>query len=373
MYSIKRSTRGRRTPVALAVLALAISTVGVGTAEAAPVPVQIGGPTAAAWVDAGTAAGIQVGLTATPANEASIPYATYPAADARFDAPDRDTIGGRTDGPFGLGVDNTLIQNGNPGVTSKPSEIGYYGNPAICGDGKVLANNCADELAVTLDKSLYGGSFQVTFFYGSEQAGETLRVELYRNGVLQDSSVYGPAPTGSYSAVNPGRWTFDLPDFYWDEIRFVGVAANVADASDFLVEFVSGYDRPELGGDTATGSGTRILPKGTWFMYNEYTGPGNTCFDLQAGNPKDGVKIVGEYCIVDNGDGYYTATYDIDESITIGDFEYDIVVLKEHLAVSDSLNFTAVPGSDDNQDFGVQFFDGDGHFYVFAHFSIDYV
>ena len=36
------------------------------------------------------------------------------------------------------------------------------------------------------------------------------------------------------------------------------------------------------------------------------------------------------------------------------------------------MNFTAVPGQDDNQDFGVPFSDADGNFYVFAHFSIGF-
>ena len=168
----------------------------------------------------------------------------------------------------------------------------------------------------------------MTFFYGSEQSGETLKVELYRNGVLQDSSVYGPANTGSYDGTNPGRASFDLPNVYWDEIRFIGDNENVADATDFLVESISGVaDRPELGGDSATGSGTKIPSKGgNWFMFNSYPEDvgGDNCFDVQAGNPKDGVNIVGEYCIVNNRDGTFTATYDIDDTITIGGFEYDI-------------------------------------------------
>ena len=298
-------------------------------------------------------------------------------ADAVFDALDRDTIGAHTDGPFGLGVDNTLIANGNPGVSSKPSEIGYYGNAAICGDGTVLADKCADQLGVKLGKSLYGGSFEVTFFYGDEQSGETLIVELYRNNVLVDSDDYGPANTGEYSNTNSGRASFDLPNKYWDEIRFIGDDANVADATDFLVESVSGYERPELGGDTATGSGTKIASKGNWFMFNSYPAEfaGDNCVDLQAGNPKLGANIVGHYCIVSNGGGFYTATYEIDDTITIGDFEYDIVVLNEHLSIStgNTNNFTGSPGTDDNQDFGVPFSDADGQFKVFAHFAIDYV
>ena len=207
----------------------------------------------------------------------------------------------------------------------------------------------------------------------SEQSGETVKVELYRGGVLQDSNVYGPVDTGDYPA-SAGRHEFNLPNVYWDEIRFIGDDANVADATDFLVEFISGYDRPELGGDSATGYGDRILPKGNWFMYNSYpeTG-GDNCYAIQAGNPKDGIRTVGEYCIVNNGNGTFTATYDIDDTITIGGFVYDIVVLNEHLAIQNTNTFKAIPGTDDNADFGVPFADADGMFKVFAHFTLDYV
>jgi hypothetical protein len=374
----KRVKSLRSSVIAGAVMVAVIALIVPAGALAAPVPVTIGGPTAADWVADGTTAGIGVTLVATPANELSHTYVGT-GTDSIFDAPDRDTIG-PAGGPFGLGVDNTKISNGMPGVTSQPSEIGYYGNAAICGDGMALADKCADQLAVELGKSLYGGSFEVTFFYGSEQSGETLKVELLRDGVEQDSSVYGPANTGEYSSTNPGRHEFTLPNVYWDEIRFIGDNANVADATDFLVESVSGYDRPELGGATATGSGTRIPSKGgNWFMYNTYPEVGgDNCFDLQAGNPKDGINIVGEYCIVNNGGGMYTATYDIDDTITVGGFEYDIVVLNEHLAINTNTNtntFTGSPGTDDNKDFGVPFLDtdGDGKFKVFAHFAIDYV
>lgn len=355
-----------------AALATIVAALFAATALAAPTPVQIGGPTAADWVAAGTAAGINVGLVATPANEGAHTYAGT-GADNVFDATDRDTIGPALppgSSGFGLGVDNTLLTNGMPGVTSYPSEIGYYGNAAICGEGMVLANNCADQLAVTLSKALYGGSFDVTFLYGPEQSGESLKAELYRNGVLQDSTIYGPVNNGSYPAT-AGEATFTLPNVYWDEIRFIGNDAGVADATDFLVESISGLpDRPEfVPGATATGNGTAILNKGSWFMYNQYTG-GHQCFDLQAGNPKIGANIVGEYCIDPAGVGQYVATYHFDP-VTIGGFEYQVVVLNEHLAISNTPNFTAVPGQDDNQDFGVPF-SATAPFSVFAHFSIGF-
>ena len=158
--------------------------------------VDIGGPTAEAWVTAGAAEGIGVTLVAIPANEASHAYSGS-GVDAVFDAPDRD---GLSRGTLGLGVDNTLIKNGDSGVSSKPSEIGYYQNSNICGDGKALGANCGDELRVGLDQGVYGGAVEVSLFYGSEESGETLAVQLYRDDVLVYDSVEGPANNGSFNS-----------------------------------------------------------------------------------------------------------------------------------------------------------------------------
>ena len=114
--------------------------------------------------------------------------------------------------------------------------------------------------------------------------------------------------------------------------------------------------------DSATGLGSPILSQGTWFMYNEYSG-GTGSYDIQAGNPKGGENIVGSYQVTDNGDGTYTVAYNMNAGITVVD---------EHLGISDSMNFTAAPGQDDNQDFGTTFGDADGEFYVFAHFALSY-
>ena len=117
-----------------------------------------------------------------------------------------------------------------------------------------------------------------------------------------------------------------------------------------------------FGDDTATGLGTRIKPKGTWFMYNQY-GYGNVGpYDIQAGNPKNDLNIIGQYSILSLGSGWYRAEYWISPVF---------VVVDEHLAISDSPNFTAAPGKDDNQDFGVSFYDVDGEFYIFAHFAVE--
>ncbi|OHB68384.1 MAG: hypothetical protein A2Y77_09110 [Planctomycetes bacterium RBG_13_62_9] len=138
---------------------------------------------------------------------------------------------------------------------------------------------------------------------------------------------------------------------------------------DFALDDISLMNTEPVGCDSATGAGPRILSKGTWFMYNAY--PGGP-YDIQAGNPKDGLNIIGEYWIEDNGDDTYTAYYDIDDNIEIDGIIYEIEVTGEHLGISNSPNFTAKPGQDDNQDFGVEFYDADGVFYIFAHFEVEY-
>jgi hypothetical protein len=117
------------------------------------------------------------------------------------------------------------------------------------------------------------------------------------------------------------------------------------------------------GEDSATGLGTPIQSDGSpWFMYNEYSG-GSSTYDIQAGNPKNGENIIGSYQVTHNADGTYTVTYNFDGGVAVVD---------QQLAISDSMNFTAKPGKDDNQDFGVPFVDADGQFYIFAHFSVAY-
>ena len=117
------------------------------------------------------------------------------------------------------------------------------------------------------------------------------------------------------------------------------------------------------GEDSATGLGIPIQSDGSpWFMYNEYSG-GSSPYDIQAGNPKNGENIIGSYQVTHNDDGSYTVTYNFDGGVAVVD---------QHLAISDSMNFTAKPGQDDNQNFGVPFVDADGQFYIFAHFSVAY-
>ena len=88
--------------------------------------------------------------------------------------------------------------------------------------------------------------------------------------------------TGSYDGTNPGLASFDLPNVYWDEIRFIGDNADVADATDFLVESISGdAERPELGGDSATGSGTKISVQGRQLVHVQQL-PGQTLLGTTA-------------------------------------------------------------------------------------------
>lgn len=127
-----------------------------------------------------------------------------------------------------------------------------------------------------------------------------------------------------------------------------------------------------LQSDTATGLGTKINEKGKWFMYNlypdDFDAPPVRTVDIQAGNPKNGkLNMIGYYWIDKNTtDGSYTAYYYIDDTF---------VVVDEHLAISDSPNFTAAPGKDDNANFYEPFDDPDenqdGEFFVFAHFAVE--
>ncbi|MDD3640704.1 MAG: hypothetical protein PHE00_02820, partial [Atribacterota bacterium] len=68
--------------------------------------------------------------------------------------------------------------------------------------------------------------------------------------------------------------------------------------------------------------------------------------------------------------GWYVATYDLDDFVAIGRWELWINIMDEHLSISDDMDFQAVPGIDDNADWGVPFYDEDGEFFIFAHFGI---
>lgn len=146
-----------------------------------------------------------------------------------------------------------------------------------------------------------------------------------------------------------------------------------------LLDAVSLVNLEPLGCDSATVDGFRILDKGNWFMFTyaevpqgpDYVGI-NYIFDIQAGNPENGTNYIGELYVWKIEDGHYKVTYEIDDTIEIDGIEYEIMVMDEHLAISDSINFTAKPGKDDNADFDVPFEDDDGCFFIFAHFDIGY-
>ena len=146
-----------------------------------------------------------------------------------------------------------------------------------------------------------------------------------------------------------------------------------------------------FGPETATGMGSRIIEKknggGTWFMYNKFVlgadGDGDYgywnddiyVYKIQAGNPKNGLTTIGAYWIyplpLEEGLGpdWYRMKYDINTDSN-GNPVFDVI--EEHLAIqNDWHDFTAKPGKDDNQDFGVPFYDDDGEFYIFAHFAVD--
>ncbi|SHJ14200.1 hypothetical protein SAMN02745691_01410 [Parasporobacterium paucivorans DSM 15970] len=117
------------------------------------------------------------------------------------------------------------------------------------------------------------------------------------------------------------------------------------------------------------GTGTRILPKGNWFMYNYYNGSRST-YPLQAGNPVGGQCLVGIFTVVSLGGNMYRIDYNMAQGIEMNGEVYNVSIIDEHLGISNTMNFTGAPGIDDNKDFGVPFYDADGAFYIFAHFGL---
>jgi ABC transporter len=158
--------------------------------------ITIGGPTAKAWVDSGAAQGITVTLTADPAGEAPVYYSGL-NGDV-FDASDRDGMIGDGTYKYGIGVNNTAIHYGDPGVNSEPSEIGYYGNESL-----PLGDDRADALTVALNKDVVGGSVDVSFFYAGEaDHPEQLKYELWDNGVRVSEAEVTASGNGTFGADN---------------------------------------------------------------------------------------------------------------------------------------------------------------------------
>jgi hypothetical protein len=205
----------------------------------------IGGATAKDWLDSGASA-----LIADPATfPGGTNAGTYTATDANattqstidiFNALDRDVL---NNGVFGIGVHNPyndgFVTNGQfAGITSTPSEIGYYSS-ANAGDQ-------ADTLDIKLDGPLSNATANVSFFYQGEGSGEQLTYTLYLNGVEVGGDTITSANGKSYSSSEPGYDPVALNHFYGDvhvfnEVKFSGAPQlNTLDASDFLVENITG-------------------------------------------------------------------------------------------------------------------------------------
>ena len=175
-----------------------------------------------------------------------------------FDALDRDAL---NNGVFGIGVHNPYSSTGFvntgqfPGISSTPSEIGYY-TDANAGDQ-------ADTLDIKLDGPLSNATAKVSFFYqGEGQSGETLSYELYLNGVKVGGETITSENGLSLQQLGARIYTFALDGFtgdvhVFDEVKFFGCCADSSpDASDFLVESITGTLRRAY--RTATGKITLL-------------------------------------------------------------------------------------------------------------------
>lgn len=264
--------------------------------------------------------------------------------------------------------------------------IGYYAGIAWNRIGLENVNE-ADRLLKT--QSYFAGTrdFEHNVFYRSGQYGTYTQFHLpeevvYAEGIhLIDitNDVYQMGGNTSFTNVAGVGAMVTLNSDAWDIINHTKITAADVVAVTGSNGNTDGYDLdairvyryiPWRMGDTATGSGTRILSKGTWFMYNDYNN-GPATFDIQAGNPKDGTNIIGTFTVTKDGN-MYTISYDVNDTIEKNGYIYHIIVEDEHLAISDTMTFKAIPGTDDNQNFDVPFEDADGIFKIFAHLSVRY-
>jgi hypothetical protein len=256
----------------------------------------------------------------------------------------------------------------------------YYDHTT--GLGLMLIVNGADDVVAGSEPTVWeqssipvvaGVTYRFTYYIRSCYPAAPGELRCTINGTVVGSATAPALPSDGWLEVsyiwNSGLAT--TADIHLVDLTYIHTG------NDFTIDDIS---LEPVATDSATGcnnaqdgTGDRIKSKGTWFMYNKYPElGGDNCYPIQAGNPLDGVRIIGEYCIADNGDDTYTATYAINPTIEIGGVTYDIVVTGEHLGISDAANFKAKPGQDDNADFGVDFGDGDGVFYIFAHFEVEY-
>lgn len=274
------------------------------------------------------------------------------------------------------------VRDGNGNVVSygaTDDEIGYYAGVAwnrtgiayVPLDTRIeIAENYLPGVERDYDanKFYYNGTFGWTQFNLPEEVVCAEGIYL----VDITAEVYAEGNAGGTFSNGPGALVtvLNCPVEGNDDVEVVWGHTGNTDGYD--LDAIRVYRCPYIGGDTATGMGGKILPKGTWFMYNRYTGGDKVYYDIQAGNPKNGTNFIGTYWIEDLGDGNFVANYDIDETIEMNGYIYDIVVVDEHLGISNSMSFQAKPGQDDNADFGVPFYDEDGEFYIFAHFAVEY-
>lgn len=258
-------------------------------------------------------------------------------------------------------------QNWLPGANAKS-----FGNPST------LRGLDSQDLTITFDPSIFVSSFAIEFFdYGDwfpSQGNTGTGTPTLKAFDVADNELDSSSVSVTYGSDND---VWDL----WNDTGNGAISLTVTGSDIAYVTLV--FDRMDPGMtfdnieicytsrvecDSATGDGTRIRDKGSWFMYNTYPdGP----YDIQAGNPDDGIKIIGSYDVAKDGD-MYTVTYAMDATIEMNGYIYDIVVVDEHLAISDAPDFMGKPGRDDNQDFGTAFYDADGDFYIFAHFAVEY-
>ena len=162
-----------------------------------------------------------------------------------------------------------------------------------------------------------------------------------------------------------------LVDITKDIYNKAGSASTYNGNTDgYDLDGISVYRYIPLKNESATGLGERITPKGTWFMYNEFTFGQNNVFQIQAGNPKDSSNIIGSYEVIKEGD-MYKVVYTMNKIVRNG-YEYEVHVNDSHLAVSNFLFKSTAPGKLENQEFGVPFNGYGNHFYVFAHFDVEF-
>lgn len=237
--------------------------------------ITIGGATVKNWLETGALnvfadpAGGLLGLTSYDKVKKTNAY-IFNANDRDIEVP-KDPDFKR---PFGIGV-YTQEARRQPGLTSKPTEIGYY--PAL---GE------SDQLIIELAKPLTNSQATVSFFYAEEKfAPEKLSYQAYyKNEPVHTSPIEVTATgNGFFSRSNAGFFTFGLAgdslgSAKIDKIVFSAVGdPNILDVSDYLLQSISGEGVPQLE-ITNTSAPDLVWPTRTYtFDYTEKnTGNGDS-------------------------------------------------------------------------------------------------